>query len=405
MSFPEVEAPPLPEGRAVLGDRSLFPLLGARSYLAHAAISPASDPVRAFVASAQADYATHGLGAFLRWHAQRVRLKGRLAGLLGVEARDLALVPNTTAGLIAVATCFPWGRGDRVLLFDGEFPTNVTPWQRAAERHELELRFLSLEPFAAPGGADLGPLEEALRSGVRLVALSAVQFQTGLRLPVEAIADLCHAHGAELCVDGIQALGVTPFDARRVDYLASGGHKWWMGPEGAGFLYVHPERMPALRPELAGWLSHERAADFLFDGPGHLRYDKPLKQTADVFEGGAPNTIGYAGLEASVGLIEGLGVEAIHAHVNAWSDQLEAGLLERGFRSLRTPDPARRSGILAVEPPPGLAFGELAAGLGERGVVVSTPDGLLRFAPHWPNALDEVPRVLGALDEVRTKLA
>ena len=398
--FPATEPPPLPLHEARLGDRSLFDRLDCAAYLAHAAISPPSAPVRAFVRAAQEDYGRRGVGAFMTWHAQRQRLKGRLAGMLQVDAADLACMLNTTAGVVAVATCFPWRAGDRVVLFDGEFPTNVTPWQRAAERFGLSVEFLPLTDFSASGGADLSRLEATLKSGgVRLVALSAVQFQTGLRLPTDDIATLCHAYGAQLFVDAIQAVGATPFDASNVDYACGGGHKWLMGPEGAGWLYVHPDRVDALRPDLAGWLSHERAADFLFEGAGKLRYDKPLKSSVDVFESGAPNTIGYAGLEASVALLEQLGPAAIHAHVNRWFDRLEPALLARGFASLRSAEPAHRSTILSFRPPRHLDHAQTAARLAARGVVVTTPDGLLRFAPSWPNGLDEADAVIDALAE------
>jgi selenocysteine lyase/cysteine desulfurase len=350
------------------------------------------------VGAALGRYAAQGVGAFLAGHAQRVRLKGRLATLFGGDATDYALVPNTTAGLIAVARSFPWAAGDRVVVFRGEFPTNVTPWQRAAESFGLELVFVDLAPLAAPGGADLGPLETALRGGVRLVALSAVQFQTGLRAPLEAIAALCRAHGAALCIDGIQAAGVLPLDFTAFDFVAVGGHKWMMGPEGAGFLYVHPDRAAALRPVLTGWLSHQDAADFLFES-GKLRYDKPFRPTADALEAGAPNTIGYAGLEAAVDTLAQLGIPAIAAHVAAYLAPLEAGLVALGFESARLPDAGRRSGILSVRVPSDVTLPALASELGARGLAISTPDGHLRFAPHWPNALDEVPEVLAAVDE------
>src|SRR6185369_9998242 len=111
---------------------------------------------------------------------------------------------------------------------------------------------------------------ELLR-GARLVAISAVEFQSGLRTPFAELAALCHAHGAELSVDAVQACGAVPIDvgAMGIDYLACGSHKWMMGLPGAGFLYAAPGRVEALRPHVAGWLSHEDGLDFLFRGPGH----------------------------------------------------------------------------------------------------------------------------------------
>lgn len=375
---------------AMLGDRALFPRLAARVYVNHCGISPPSVRVIEAVAAVLEDYATHGVMAHLRWRDQREVLRGRLAGLIGASPGDIAFMPNTTSGVIAVAQCLPWRPGDRVLLFEGEFPTNITPWQQAAAENGLEL------VWAPPG--DVGRVEEELRRGVRLVALSAVQFQTGLRMPWEHISALCEAHGAELFVDGIQALGVVPLDVGAIDYLACGSHKWLMGIEGAGFLYVAPHRAPTLRPRLAGWLSHEDAARFLLDGPGHLRYDRPLKRTAAVFEGGAQNAAGLAALDAAAQLIEGLGPAAIFDHVQRWHDLLEPAMVARGFTSLRAPDHGARSGILSFLPPPGVRVQDLLRGLATQGIAVSIPDGVLRFGPHWPNGHHEPALVVEALD-------
>ena len=251
------------------------------------------------------------------------------------------------------------------------------------------------------GGPALGleRLEETLRGGARLVAVSAVAFQTGLRMPIEAMAEVCHRHGAQLFVDAIQSVGAAPLDVRQsgVDYLAAGGHKWLMAPEGTGVLYVASERAVELEPRVAGWLSHEEPLDFLFQG-GLLRYDKPIRQRADFVESGVPNALGLAALDASVGLLLQLGVDAIFAHITHWNDGLEEGLLARGFTSARAPEAARRSGILAVLPPNPSDAVTLHDGLNAAGIICNVPDGKLRFSPHWPNHPDEVETVLTAID-------
>lgn len=384
--------------RVALGDRSLFPDLAADAYLSHAAISPASSEVARAVAALTGDYARLGVGAFGAWREQRERLRARLARLIGASAGDVAFVANTTRSVIDIALSLPWKRGDRVVCMRGEFPANVTPWQQAARTFGLELDFLDVDAFRTDEG--LEHLERQLSRGVRLVAVSAVQFATGLAMPIEAIAQRAHAAGAEVFVDAIQACGVAPLDVSRtgVDYLGCGSHKWLMGLEGAAFVYVRPDRAPALVPRVAGWLSHEDGLRFLFEGEGHLRYDRPLKKDASVFEGGAYNGVGLAALEAAVAPIEALGVPRIFEHVTRYLDALEPGLVERGFASERSADPSRRSGILSARVPSGVDLVKLWRALGTRGVVVTTPDGRLRFAPHWPNAIDEVPRVLAAID-------
>jgi selenocysteine lyase/cysteine desulfurase len=219
-------------------------------------------------------------------------------------------------------------------------------------------------------------------------------------MPLEAMASLCHAAGAELFVDAVQAVGAVPIDvgAAGIDYLAAGSHKWLMGPEGGGFLYVNPARVEALRPNVAGWLSHEDPVAFLLRGPGLLRYDRPIRRRASLFESGNVNTAGLAGLAASIDLLLELGVPAIFAHVNRILDVLEAGLGARGFESRRSRDPGQRSCTLSVAPPPAIDMVELHRRLGAHGVSCSIPDGVLRFTPHWPNDVGQVDAVLAAID-------
>ena len=396
MTEPEA---PLPPPR--LGDRGLFPDLLATAYLNHAGVSPPSEPVQRAVAALLGAYARGGAQAVTAALALRGRLREKLGRLLGAAPRDVALTGGTTHGVQAIALSFPWRRGDRVLLLRGEFPANVTPWQRAAELFDLRVELLPLAAFEASDEEGLAVVESALRGGARLLAVSAVQFRSGLAMPLAPLAALCARHGAEIFVDAVQALGAVPIDpgALGLDYLAGGAHKWLMGAEGAGFLWVNPGRLAGLRPAQAGWLSHEDPVSFLTDGPGHLRYDRPIRREASLFEAGSASALSQAALEASLDLLLALGPAAIHAHVNAYLDRLEPELRERGFRTLRAREPARRSGILSCEPPPGADPRRLREALAAKGGAVAIPDGAVRFAPHWPNeAGRELPAVLAALE-------
>lgn len=380
-----------------LGTRDLFPDLAPRAYFNHAAIAPPSLPVRAAVRAVADAYAKRGAAAWMQCAEQRDELRQRLATLIGATPETIGFVPNTSHGVLAIAMCLPWQRGDRVVLLRGEFPANVTPWQRAAEVFDLEMAWLEASDFAGEGPG-LHQLEFILRRGARLVAVSAVQFQTGLRMPLAAMAALCHRHGAELFVDGIQALGAVPLDVVKdgIDYLAAGAHKWLMGMEGAGMLYVAPTRVAALRPNLASWLSHEEATRFLFEGSGLLKYDRKIRARADFVELGVMGSLSYAALHAAVGVLGAFSVDAIYAHVQGLLDPLEQGLLALGFTSARQPDPAQRSCILSVTPPEGVDLPTLWRALDSKGVACASPDGFLRFSPHWPNSLAEVAVTLEA---------
>lgn len=387
------------------GDRSVLPELEAKAYLAYAGIAPVSSPVARAVERFLSDYTRLGHAALYAWIEQRERLRQKLAELIGAQANDVALVSGTTRGISELALCLPWAPGDTVVVLDGDFPANVSPWQNAESLFDLRIRFLPRPDPNADEDAILGPLESALRQGARLLAVSAVQFQSGLRLPLASMARLCHTHGAEISVDGIQACGVVPIDVKdlELDYLVGGAHKWLMGLEGAGFLYARPECARALVPRSAGWLSHEHATRFLMEGPGELRYDRPIRKEIQFLEGSSGSGVGFAALEAGLDSILELTPRAIWQYVNEYLDELESGLsgvlAKFGFTSLRSREPERRSCILSLRPPAHLQAGDIVAELRRRGVIASMPDGLLRFAPHFPNARSEIPTVLGALEE------
>ena len=382
------------------GDKGLISELEAKAYLNYAAIAPATEPVSRAVHELLDDYARLGHAALSKWLPRRETLRAQLGTLLGTSADQIAFSASATSALGDLALCLPWQPGDGVLVGEGEFPGNVSPWQNAAQLFSLNVHFL---PKLRTSDDDefLSALEARLRAGrVRLVALSAVQFQTGIRAPLEAVVRLCHAHGAELAVDAIQALGVVPFDVTvlDIDYLAGGAHKWLMALEGTGFLFAKPECARRLVPHTANWLSHEEGLRFLFEGPGMLRYDRPIKAGIQFMEGSSANGVGYAALEAALACILRLGVPAIFEHVTGYLDELEAGVSARGLRSMRPGESARRSGMLSFEPPAGLTAAAVVAELREHGVYATMPDGLVRLAPHFPNSRNEIPVVLSALD-------
>ena len=390
---------------ARLGDRSLFSALEPAVYVNHAAVSPLHDPGRALLAQVLESYATSP--DIPAWAARRERLRPWLAELVGADGpEDIGLVPNTSAGLTHLALGLDWRPGQAIVLMEGDFPANVIPWQQAARLFALRLVWLP-RPTADSLEAWLEALDQALAAHpVACVALSAVMFQSGLRLPLHAIGQRCHDAGALFVVDGIQAVGATPLSMREahIDALSCGGHKWLMGLEGAGFLAMRSRARQRYSPRLAGWLGPEQALDFLSLGPGHLRYDRPLRRDAAVVEGGTQHVLGYALLERSLELLLALGVTRIFDHVNAYLDALEPQLIDLGLVSLRAGQASARSCICSWRLPDHLDLLALWRALAKRGVACATPDGLLRISPHWPNPLDEPDALVHAMRDALREL-
>lgn len=384
----------------VLGSRELFPSLEVPHYLNTASISPLSKPVTDAMVTSLMHQARGGVAAVEHFSASIQAVRDAFGTLVGAAPEDVAVLGNTSAGVTAVASCLDWRPGDRVLLFSGDFPANITPWQQAAKRHELELVWMDGDRFRTDIGGILGDIDRELSRGLRLIALSAVSFVTGRRRPVEHLARRCRDTDTELFVDAIQALGVSPLRMDcGIDYMAAGGHKWLGGVFGTGVMAVAPKRWSQLGGTTASWLSHPEPVGFLFGDRGLLVHDKPLVAGPALFEGGAFNGVGAAGLCTSIELLNTLGIEAISEHVDGLNQVLADALIHRGWQVMWSEDRRFRAGAVVVEPGEHHA-GDLVAGLAERGVSAASPNGHLRFSPHWYASHDDIHAALAALDEV-----
>lgn len=382
---------------ATLGSRDLYPKLQFPVYLAHSAIAPISAPVEQRMMNTMTVYAQQGMGCVMQFVEERESLRGSLARLINATPEEIALTKNTSEGITAVAQSLKWNQGDRVVLFKGEFPSNITPWLQAAKQKNLTPIFLSKPQKPAHV---LEEIESTLKQGARLLSLSAVQFQTGFRMPLSEIGTLCKKYDCLFFVDAIQACGAMPIDVKtqHIDFLSTGGHKWLMGVEGTACTYIKKERLPLIGHHLASWLSHQDGLSFLFEGAGLLRYDRPIKQDASFLEGGVANAIGFSALDAAVNILLRLGIEEIFAHIQKYIHPLEEELQQLGFQSLRVQ--GAESSILSLLPPKGYTVMNLVPQYAQRGVCITGPDGLLRIAPHWCNNNQEHESFLAITKEI-----
>ena len=315
-------------------------------------------------------------------------LRGRAADLIGADAEEIALVPNTTSGISLVAEGFPWRPGDNVVLPANEFPSNQYPWLHMADRG-VEIRRVKDDQ----GRVSVERLADACDNRTRVVAVSWVSYSSGWRQDLDQLAEMVHSHGALLFLDAIQGLGVFPLDVANtpVDFLAADGHKWLLGPEGAGVFFLRREHLDLLRPFGLGWHSVVQQSDF-------NRIELALKPTAARYEGGSSNVPGLLALAASVELLAGFGMDAI-IPPRAGNDRpgLQAAGVDRRRRSQR-PSPGRGSGIVVFELP-GREPNAVRDFCHSRGVMLSCRAGRLRISPHAYNNAEDVDRLIEALQE------
>ncbi|MCA9118218.1 MAG: aminotransferase class V-fold PLP-dependent enzyme, partial [Planctomycetaceae bacterium] len=321
--------------------RQQMPVAPARAYFDHAAVAPLSGPAADVFRRWIDDCAAEGAACWGRWRKEVERTRGLAAGMLGASTAEIALVRNTTEGISLIAESYPWQAGDNVVTLASEFPSNLYPWMNLASRG-VETRQVPTDNERP----DLDQLAAACDSRTRIISLSWVGYMTGWRNDLTAIAGLARERGVLLFVDAIQGLGVFPLDVGQVpiDFLAADGHKWMLGPEGAGVLYIRREHLERLRPLNVGWNSVSQAGNFS-DTNLNLRDD------AARYEGGTHNTGGLAALGASLKLLGDAGIDQVASRLLAVTDRLCDQLESMGGEIASCREPEHAAGIVSVSLP------------------------------------------------------
>lgn len=383
----------LPTDHSVERFRAQMPCAGECAYFDHAAIAPLSAPACDAVTAYAADFAAQGVVRSSKWRRRIEDCRRLAATLISADPAEIALVGNTTIGISLIAEGLPWQPKDNVVIPEGEFPSNVAPWQNLASRG-VELRIVPTENERL----DLSRLESQCDNRTRLVSVSWVGYATGWRNDLRAIADVAHRRGALLFVDAIQGVGALALSVAStpVDFLAADGHKWMLGPEGAGILYIRRAHLDRLRPIGVGWNSMRHAGQF-----SNAAFD--LKETAGRLEGGSYNKAGFAGLAASLELLLEIGAPQIEQRLLAVIDRLATELTNAGaeIASCRETHGGvdRRSGIVAFTLP-GRDPDAVRRFCIDRNVILNTRAGRLRASPHAYAVEEDIGRLIDAIREM-----
>ncbi len=365
-----------------MAHRDQFPVTHRLTYLNHAAVAPlakcAADAMKNFAGDACECGSLH----YDDWLEAYDGLRAAAARLIHAQPNEIAIVKNTSEGIATVALGLDWRPGDKIVGFREEFPANYYPWLRL-ESLGVKVEWLSTSD-------PLDRIDEACR-GARLLAISFVQYLSGFRADLNVLGEVCRERQCFFFVDAIQGLGAFPLDveAAHVDALSADGHKWMLGPEGCGILYVRKDRQDEIEPVEFGYTNVTAFTDYTVR-------DMTLRPDAARYEPGTLNTIGIYGLRASLQYILEIGVDQIAPEIQARADQIAEGVIERGYEVLGTRTPARGAGIVSFHKP-GLDTRVLFQHLRERNFATSLRGGWLRASPHFYISPEDIERFLAAL--------
>jgi selenocysteine lyase/cysteine desulfurase len=385
---------PARDVRSYIGNAEEFPVLRHWEFFNHAGVCPlprvASDALRRYAEQAETiAYIDAG------WYRGIDRLRASAAAMINATKEEIAFVKNTSEGISIVANGIDWKPGDRIVTTAVEYPANIYPWMEVVRSRGCELVMVPEED--GPDGTRHVPLERILRAAdhprTRLVTLSHVEYASGQRHDVASVGAFCRSRGVLFCVDAIQSLGALPVDVRamNIDYLSADGHKWLLGPEGAGIFYCRRELLERTRPVSVGWMNVVNAQDY-------GNYDYTLRPDAGRYECGSYNVPGLLAMEAAVELLGSLGVAAVSARLQELTDRLIDGLRARGYRVVSPRDGGRWSGIvsfLAADPGSHQAIWQRLRA--EHRTELAVREGRLRASPHFYNTAEQIDRLVERL--------
>ena len=313
------------------------------------------------------------------------------ARLVGGDADGVAVVPSVSYGISVAAANVPVREGEKIVILEDQFPSNVYPWRELASREGA-----SLVTVPRPEDSDwTRALIEEIDAGTAVVAAPNCHWTDGSLVDLARVGERAREAGAALVVDGIQSVGAFPFDVSgvRPDFLVAASYKWLLGPYGVGFMYVD-EKHRGGRPIEHNWINRHKSEDFaqLVD------YQDAFQPGARRFDVGERSNFVLLPMAAeALRQILNWKVENISETIGTLTDLIEEKARERDITTIPKERRARHMIGLMLGPD---APDDLATRLMGQGVYVSVRGPSVRVSPHLYNTESDIDRFFDVLERV-----
>ena len=250
--------------------------------------------------------------------------------LFGGDTNGYAIIPAVSYGISAVVRAIEpqIQRGDNILVWAEEFPSNILPWQRVAKEHRANI--ITIQP---PGNNDWTPsILKRIGKDIKVVALSTCHWTNGALIDLKRVRQRCDESGSILVVDATQSLGSMPFSTDQIkpDFLVAAGYKWLLCPYGFSLMFV-AEKWRDSRPLEESWQARENAEDFAslvnYSGKymaGARRFDVGEKCTPTILPGAI----------AAMEQLKAWGIENISNTLSLINNKIARTLNKLGFNTI-----------------------------------------------------------------------
>jgi cysteine desulfurase / selenocysteine lyase len=328
------------------------------------------------------------------YQAVPVRLRQLLRLLIGATNGQIVLGNSTTYGLSIIARALAWRSEDQVLLVEGDFPANFTPWQGAAQPIQTQLipsRLWSEDPA--------GALRASLRRETRIFCASWVDSFTGRVLDLRDLGNICRGNGTFFVVNASQGLGNRCFVAGGlpIDALTCSGSKWLCGPYGTGFCWIGEEMSASMLPIQYYWQANRDERTLSSTSSSGLGADNA---SYDVFA--TANFLNYVPWMIAIECLLEAGIESISKHIDAWVLAFKDGFDTTHYEIVSTQGGIERSALIFVNHKEPMRNDSIHQNLRSVGIDVALRRGKIRISPHFFNPLESVSLVLDSLRSARS---
>ena len=318
-------------------------------------------------------------------------IRALFARLVGGDADGVAIIPSVSYGISIAAANVPVREGEKIIILEDQFPSNVYAWGGLAEQSGASLVTL-------PRPEDLDwtrALLEEIDTDTAVVAVPNCHWTDGSLVDLASVGESVREAGAALVVDAIQSLGAHPFDVSEVrpDFLVAASYKWLLGPYGVGYMYVGEEYREG-KPIEHNWINRRGSQDF----SGLVDYQDAFQPGARRYDVGERSNFALLPMaaEALRQLID-WGVENVSETIGTLTDLVEERAGALGIVTIPKERRARHMIGLMLGPD---APDDLATRLTTHNVYVSVRGPSVRVSPHLYNTESDVYRLFDVLERV-----
>jgi len=318
-------------------------------------------------------------------------IRALFARLVGGDTEGVAIVPSVSYGISVAAANVPVREGEKLIILEDQFPSNVYAWRELADRSGARLVTLP-----RPEDLDWGrALIEEIDADTAVVAVPNCHWTDGSLVDLASVGESAHEAGAALVVDAIQSLGAYPFDVSQVrpDFLIATSYKWLLGPYGVGFMYVGEEYREG-KPIEHNWINRRGSQDF----SGLVDYQDAFQPGARRYDVGERSNFALLPMAAeALRQLLDWGVENVSETIGTLTDLIEEKAGELGIVTIPKERRARHMIGLMLGPD---APDDLARRLTTHNVFVSVRGESVRVSPHLYNTEEDVDRLFEVLERV-----